>query len=74
MADLLFHLPPVRQRRPRSYGYNDSILAYSDQELRARYEFAEHLIFPNRTNQFYVAASVFLTVDEKIALWDTNRR
>ena len=34
MADLLLHLPRVRQRRPRSYRHNDSKLAYSDQELR----------------------------------------
>lgn len=39
MADLLFHLPRVQQRRPRSYRYNNSLLAFSDQELRARYRF-----------------------------------
>lgn len=39
MADLLSHLPRVWQRRTRSYRYNDSVLAYSDRELRARYGF-----------------------------------
>ena len=39
MAGLLFHLPPMRQRRPRNYRYNNNILAFSDEELRARYRF-----------------------------------
>ena len=41
MAGFLSDLPGVRQRRAqaRSYRYNDNILAYSDQELRARYKF-----------------------------------
>ena len=39
MADLLFGLPCVRQRRARIYRYNDSILIYSNQKLRTRYRF-----------------------------------
>lgn len=39
MADLLFAPPCVRQRRARIYRKNNNILAYSDQELRARYRF-----------------------------------
>ena len=32
MASLLFGLPCVRQRRARSYRYNDSILIYNNQK------------------------------------------
>ena len=39
MADLLFGLPCVRQRRARIYQYNDSILIYDNQKLRTRYRF-----------------------------------
>ena len=39
MADLLFGLPCVRQRRARIYRYSDSILIYSNQKLRTRYRF-----------------------------------
>ena len=39
MADLLFGLPFVRQRRTRIYQYSDSILIYSNQKLRSRYRF-----------------------------------
>ena len=39
MADLLFGLPCVRQRRARIYRYNDSILIYNNQKLRTRYRF-----------------------------------
>ena len=39
MADLVFGLPCVRQRRARIYRYNDSILIYSNQKLRTRYRF-----------------------------------
>ena len=41
MADLLFGLPCVRQRRARIYQYNDSILIYSNQKLRTRYRFGK---------------------------------
>ena len=44
MADLLFGLPCVRQRRARIYRYNDSILIYSNQKLRSRYRFGRTLI------------------------------
>ena len=45
MADLLFGLPCVRQRRARIYRYNDSILIYSrNQKLRSRYRFGRALI------------------------------
>ena len=39
MADLLFGLPWVRQRRAQIYRYNDSILIYSNQKLHTRYRF-----------------------------------
>ena len=39
MAELLFGLPCVRQRRVRIYQYNDSILIYSNQKLRTCYRF-----------------------------------
>ena len=29
MADFLFQLAPVQQRRPRSYGFNANLLNYS---------------------------------------------
>ena len=39
MAELLFGPPCVRQIRARIYPYNDSILIYSNQQLRIRYRF-----------------------------------
>ena len=39
MADLLFGIPCVRQRRARIYRYSDSILIYSNQKLRTRDRF-----------------------------------
>ena len=41
MSGLLFDLHRVRRRWPRSYRYNQNILAYSDQEVRARYRFGK---------------------------------
>ena len=39
MADLLFGLPCMRQRRARIYRYSDSILIYCYQKLRTRHRF-----------------------------------
>ena len=39
MADLLFGLPCVRERRARIYRCNDGVLIYSNQKLRTRYRF-----------------------------------
>ena len=39
MAELLFDLPCVRQRRARIYQCNDSIVIYSNQKLRTRFRF-----------------------------------
>ena len=44
MADFLFQLAPVQQRRPRSYGFTANLLNYSDEELRARYRFGRESI------------------------------
>ena len=44
MADFLFQLAPVQQRRPRSYRFNANLLNYSDEELRARYRFGRESI------------------------------
>ena len=41
MADLLFGLPCVRQRRAQIYLYNDTLLVYSNQKLRTRYKFGK---------------------------------
>ena len=41
MADLLFGLPCVRQRRAQIYLYNDTLLVYSNQKLRTRYRFGK---------------------------------
>ena len=49
MADFLFQLAPVQQRRPRSYGFNANLLNYSDEEHRARYRFGRESI-ENITN------------------------
>ena len=64
MANLLFGLPCVRQRRARIYRYNDSILIYSNQKLRTRYRFGRASIEYNtnlitadllrKTNCYYV--------------------
>ena len=40
MADLLFGLACVRQRRARTHRYNDSILIYSNQKLRILYRYS----------------------------------
>ena len=64
MADLLFGLACVRQRRTRIYRYNDSILIYSNQKLCTRYRFDRASIEYNtnlikaglqkKTNCYYV--------------------
>ena len=41
MADLLFDLPCVRQRRARIYLHNVALLVYSNQKLRTRYRFGK---------------------------------
>ena len=64
MADLLFGLPYVRQRRAQIYRYNDSIAIYSNQKLgtcyrfgRASIEYNTNLIkagLQRKTNCYYV--------------------
>ena len=44
MADFLFQLAPVQQRRPQSYRFNANLLNYSDEEHRARYRFGRESI------------------------------
>ena len=64
MADLLFGLPCVRQRRARVYRYNDSILIYSNQKFGSRYRFGKASIeydtnlikagLQRKTNCYYI--------------------
>ena len=44
MVDFLLQLPPVQQRRPRSYPFNANLLNYTDEELQARYRFGRESI------------------------------
>ena len=64
MADLLFGLPCMRQRRAQIYRYNNSILIYTNQKLCTRYRFGRASIEYNtnlikvdlqrKTNCYYV--------------------
>ena len=64
MADLLFGLPCMRQRRAQIYRYNDSILIESNQKLCTRYRFGRASIEYNtnlikldlqrKTNCYYI--------------------
>ena len=68
MADFLFGLPCVRQRRARIYLYNDSILIYNNQKLRTRYRFRRASIecktnlmkadLGRKTNCYYVLKAI----------------
>ena len=68
MADLLFGLPCVRQRRARVYRYNDSILIYSNQKFGSRYRFGKASIeydtnlikagLQRKTNCYYILKSI----------------
>ena len=68
MVNLLFGFPCVRQGRARIYGFNDSILIYSNQKLRTRYRFVRASIEYNtnlieadlqrKTNFYYVLKTI----------------
>ena len=55
MADSLFQLAPVQQRRPRSYGFNANLLNYSDEEHRARYRRVSMGLTVSRKRAKYLA-------------------